>query len=51
MFTEPLLCKKYSLGAKEYIKINQIKILPLKVYRLVGIKTYLLANEKNEEDY
>ena len=28
------------LGAQDYIKLNQIRILPLKVYGLVGIKTY-----------
>lgn len=35
------------LGAEDRIKMNQIRILPLKVYRLIGIKTYSLANEKH----
>ena len=34
------------LGTQDYIKLNQIRILPLKIFGLVGIKTDSFANEK-----
>ena len=34
------------LGTHDYIKLNQIRILPLKIFGLAGIKTDSLANEK-----
>lgn len=37
--------KDIVLVAEDRIKMNQIRILPLKVYRLIGIKTYSLAHE------
>ena len=34
------------LGTHDYIKLNQIRILPLKIFGLAGIKTDSLVNEK-----
>lgn len=43
--------KETALGAQDYVKLNQIRILPLKLYGLVGIKTYAYANEKQMRQF
>lgn len=39
------------LGTQDYIKLNQIRILPLEIFGLAGIKTDSLANEKQMRQF